>query len=96
MSTVVVSKFTHDPQARLDYDSNWTQWLAAGETIVAHTVVATGSGPVEVESSSVIGGKVVAWVSGGTVGSACKLTFHIETNAGRKDDRSMTLTIKDR
>lgn len=90
-----MSDITHDPNARLDYAWDWTSWLEAGETITAHTVTASGAGAVTVQSSSVIGGKVVAWVTGGTKGKAF-LTVHITTSAGRQDDRTITLSVQER
>ena len=90
-----MSDITHDPNARLDYAWDWTSWLDAGETITAHTVTASGAGGVTVESSTVIDGKVVAWVSGGTKGKAF-LTVHITTSAGRQDDRTITLSVQER
>ena len=90
-----MTDISHDPNARLDYAWDWTSWLDAGETITAHTVTASGAGGVTVESSTVIDGKVVAWVSGGTKGKAF-LTAHIVTSAGRQDDRSFKLYVEQR
>ena len=91
MSTCI----THDPNARLDYAWDWTAWLTDGETITSHTITVT-TGDVTVESSSVIGGAVVAWVTGGTVPTDAKVTCHITTSAGRQDDRTRTLMVRDR
>ena len=88
----MTARIFHDPQARLDYGWDWTLWLQTGETITSHTVTATN---VTVESSAVVGSQTVAWVSGGTKGKAT-LTFHIVTDAGREDDRTLSLYVADR
>lgn len=88
-----MNAITKDPQARLDYGTDWGAWLAAGESITAHTV--TGTGGLTVESSSVVGSQVVAWVTGGTGGTA-SLRFHITTSAGRQDDRTLPLWVGER
>lgn len=91
-------KRPHDPNAVLDYPSDWTSWLPAGDTIVAATatVVGPNAADLTVEDVTFTTTKVVAWVSGGVVGRNYTLTFHITTNDGRADDRSMTLVCKER
>jgi len=89
-------RFDHDPQARLDYGWDWASWLGDGETITAHTVTASGAGGVVVESSAVIGGQVVAWISGGVVARQSSVTVHIVTSEGRADDRTLRLDVKER
>lgn len=84
---------TKDPQARLDYGWDWSAWLDTGETITAHTLTATG---VIVESSSVIGEKVVAWLTGGTAGTEARALCQITTSAGRIDERTMTIVVRNR
>ena len=89
----------HDPQARLDYAFQWSDWLA-GDTITAATVVATRDGvpdaTVTVEAPSHDATTVTAWVSGGTVGTKVSLTAHITTAAGRQDDRTIPIYIRQR
>lgn len=86
-----------DPDAELDYTFFWAGWLAVGETIDSHnTVIESGSGEV---FSSVIrqaGTCVTAWVRGGQVGEKMTLRCRIGTSAGRVDDRSVFIKIKQR
>lgn len=93
-----------DPDAVLDYAWDWkalthgtglTDWLAAGETITAHTVTASAV-TLTVDSSAVVDGLVTAWLSGGTVGIDYTVTCHITTSAGREDDRTMTIRVMER
>lgn len=89
----------HDPQARLDYRWDWSDWLD-GDTITAATVVATRDGTpdatVTVEAPSHDATTVTAWVSGGTVGTKVSLTAHITTAAGRQEDRTIPIYIRQR
>ena len=80
-----------DAEATLDYLSNWTEWLN-GDTIVSHTVTVV-SGSVVLDSSSEAGGVVTAWLSGGTLGEECKVTYAITTQAGRHDERTIYVRI---
>lgn len=97
-----------DPQAVLDYAFLWQDWLAAGETITAHTITASAT-TITVDSSSVnaaavtldsveqkIGSVVTIWLSGGTANTGYVISCRITTNAGRIDERSFKLTIRDR
>lgn len=83
-----------DPSAVLDYVFDWTEWLAAAETITSHTVtVPTG---LTLESSTAASGIVTAWISGGTVGTTYRVECLITTSAGRKDERSLWITVQER
>lgn len=85
-----------DPNAVLDYTFDFTDWLAVvGDTINSVTFPATVA--VTVAGSAITAGKkVVAWVSGGTIGSPASLTARIVTVGGRTDDRTVYFKIKQR
>lgn len=87
----------HDPSARLDYRFAWDDWLD-GDTITAATVVAYRAGvpdaTVTVETPAWDATTVTVWVSGGTVGTTVALTCRITTAAGRVDDRTLWLRIR--
>lgn len=83
--------FRQDPQARKDYEFDWRRWLA-GDTIAAHTVTAAAGLTV---TSSASATAVTVWASGGVVGVAYTVTCHIETAAGRVDERTATIVISE-
>ena len=83
-----------DPSAILDYVFDWTEWLAAAETITDHTITAdTG---ITVDSSTEDAGKVTVWLSGGTAGINYKVACLITTTAGRTDERTIWIKVVDR
>ena len=83
-----------DPSAVLDYAFDWTEWLATGETITDHTITAdTG---ITVDSSTELDGKIIVWLSGGTAGINYKVACKITTSAGRTDERTMLITVRER
>jgi hypothetical protein len=89
---------TKDPDARLDYAFDWRgddPWLEEDETIESYTFEVV-QGDVEVDADAELNGVVTAWLIGGTPGVKSKLTCHIVTDVGREDDRTMTITIKER
>ena len=83
-----------DPSAVLDYEFDWTRWLATGETIDNYTITAdTG---ITVDSSTEDAGKVIVWLSGGTAGINYKVACKITTSAGRTDERTIWIKVVDR
>lgn len=88
------SLFAHDPQAVLDYQYNWGEWLPAGDSIIAHTVTAPSG--LTVDSSTATSTAVTAWISGGTIGAYYDVVCHITTAQGREDDRTMQLVVEER
>jgi hypothetical protein len=91
---VSVKKFVKDPEAVLDYTLDWTAWLPSGDRIVALT--ASPETGIVVDSSNFTDTDTTVWVSGGTAGSSYDVTFHITTDGGREDDRSITLKITEK
>ena len=85
--------FVKDPNAVLDYEFDWSEWLALGETISSVTVTATG---VTLDSSPNDTSSVTAWVSGGTAGTTATVACRITTTMSRVDERTITLRIADR
>lgn len=84
-----------DPQALLDYQFDWSDWLSPdGDTIVSHVV--TVSSGITLENSTRSSTAVIAWISGGTIGDEYEVDCLITTNAGRQDSRKMTIAIQDR
>lgn len=78
-------------------------WLAAGETISSSTwTVPTGLtqlGPATSPTApapSQVDGKATIWLTGGTAGDTYKLTNKIVTSAGRTDERSIQIDVKNR
>lgn len=94
---------TKDPDARLDYAWDWSAWLVESETIIDHDVTAVSGGMtvdepdgVAIDGTDEDDGIVTAWVSGGITGTSARLTCHVVTSDGREDDRTRTITIRER
>ena len=86
-----IPNYNKDPDATLDYKQDWSKWLV-GDTIdsVEWTVP---DGLTKVNSSH-DDSSVTIWLSGGTVDTIYLITCRITTAAGRINDRSMNITIK--
>ena len=86
-------QFQKDPDAVLDYQVDWSTWLA-GDTIQSHTVTAPDG--LTVDSHSATSTAVTMWLSGGDAGVTYPVVCHIVTAAGREDDRTLLITIRER
>lgn len=85
--------YVQDPEARLDYYWDWAaEWLLPPDTIATFSV----TGDMTIEDENETDGVVVAWLSGGAVGSKIVVTCAVESVEGRKDQRSICIEIKER
>lgn len=90
-----MSTFRIDPQAKLDYGWDWSDWLDTGDTITASTWTITPTGPTLTDSTHDTTTTTV-WVAGAVLGVDYTLTNHITTVEGREDDRSHGLHCTNR
>lgn len=98
-----IPKIVHDPNAVLDYEWDWSKWLAEGEIITNATCsITTAIEPGEItvnpagHSTDHTDTTVTCWVGGGRVGRIYRLVAHTTTDAGRVDDRTILLECKER
>jgi hypothetical protein len=88
------STFEKDPDAVLDYQFDWSDWLAEGDSISSYTIDEdTG---ITVDSSSNDADSVTVWLSGGTALENYVVRCEIVTSDGRTDERSMLLRVRER
>ena len=99
-----MTAYVKDPDATLDYGFDWNRsatsaaagsgYLAAAETITTSTwVVASG---LTQSNASNTPTTTTIWLSGGTDGTDYLVTNRIVTSAGRTDDRSFTVRVRQR
>ena len=85
--------FTKDPNAVLDYQVDWSTWLAA-DTIATSTWTApTG---IVVASSSNTTTAATVWLTGGTAGTTYSLVNRIVTAGLRTDDRTILVRVEEK
>jgi hypothetical protein len=89
----MASSFIHDPNADLDYAVNWTAWLD-GDTIAASAWdVPT---PLTSDQAAFTATTATVWVQGGTAGVDYQVRNRITTAAGRVEDRTITLMVREK
>jgi len=90
----MANTFLKDPEAVLDFGFSWASWLADAETISDHTITVPDG--ITLDSSSESDGVVTAWLSGGTAGTNYSVECLIVTTAGRTDERSIRVYVRER
>lgn len=88
--------FVKDPDAVLDFSVDWTSWLNTSpeDTISTSTWVAEDG--ITIDSEGETTKKATVWLSGGTAGQKYDLTNSIVTTAGREEDRTIRIIVKER
>lgn len=86
--------FLKDPNATLDYGFRWSDWLDEGDTIsTSGWTVPDGITKV---SDSMTTTTTTVWLSGGTIDVSYDIVNQIVTADGRKDDRTITIIIREK
>jgi hypothetical protein len=82
------------PAAVLDYQMDWSNWLAAGETISSADVSAATGLTVNPagKATSVAAGVVTFWLGGGTSGATYAVTVTVTTGS-RVDSRTIQVSV---
>lgn len=89
-----IKTFLKDPDAVLDYEMDWSDWLVDTDTIVTSTWTADTGITIDSNTNSTTSATV--WLSGGAAGSSYTVTNSIVTDDGRADDRSITIRCSER
>lgn len=87
-------RLSKDPDSKLDYTFDWSDWLDT-DTISSHTVTPQSGLTVVSSSTDPTSQKIVVWLSGGTAGETYTLKCNIHTTAGRVDERTVTIVVED-
>lgn len=91
---VTVTDWEKDPDAKLPWSWDWTDWLAEGETIVESEMTVSAGLVKESESHSATSATV--WLSGGSPGTPYSVANRIETSMGKIDERTITIRVTNR
>ena len=89
----VVAVFNKDPDATLDYQIDWSEWLDGDTIITSAWTVSTG---LTKETDSFTDIITEVWFSGGTDKTGYDAMNRITTGNGRTDDRTIRIKVKDK
>lgn len=85
--------FVKDPQAKLDYSVDWTQWLN-GDTISSSSWDVPAD--LSLISQNYTTRVATVWIASGTVGQSYQVKNQIQTAAGRIDERTITILVRNK
>lgn len=78
---------------RLDYNLDYSQWLASDDSI--YTFTATASDSALVVEGLIIDKTINLWVGGGVNGVTYKITITVTTAKGRVKEDEFKIKVKD-
>lgn len=87
------SAFLKDPDAVLDYQIDWSNWLDDDTISTSSWTVPTG---ITRDSDTNDTTTATIWLSGGTAGTSYSVVNHIVTADGREEDRTITIKCMER
>jgi len=82
-----------DPDAVLDYQFDWSEWLGSDTISTSTWTVPSG---ITKDSQSNTTTTTTIWLSGGTAGGEYTVTNQIVTAGGRTEDRSFTIKVQNK
>lgn len=86
-----------DPQSVLDFQHDWTDWLASGDSISSRQwTIAPLNGTTPETPSLSNSTSAAVTVSGCQAGKVYRLTEHVVTANGIEADRTITLRCENR
>lgn len=85
---------TKDPDSTLDYQFDWGEWL--GTDTITSSVFTVDPNTITIQTTTNTTTTATLWLSGGIVGTVYKIKNRITTVAGRIDERTVRLKIKER
>lgn len=86
--------YYQDPDAILDYEMDWSEWLSDGDTIASSTWIVPEGVTTAGEANTTTTATV--WLSGGVAHSRYRVTNRIVTAGGRQNDCSFDLCVQER
>jgi hypothetical protein len=82
-----------DPDAVLDYQFDWSDWLGSDTVSTSTWTVPTGITKVTDTKTTTT---TTIWLSGGTAGNEYTITNRIVTAGGRTEDRSFLIRAQNK
>ena len=88
----MLNRFEKDPEAVLDYQIDWEDWLN-GDTI--STSVWTVPDGITIDSSSKTTSTATVWLSSGTAGITYAVENKVTTVGSRTDERTIYIEVRE-
>lgn len=82
-----------DPQSKLDYYIDWTEWLVSGDAIASSTWTCTDTNIVISSATGSTNGTSTVWLSAGIAGEVYDVVNTVITTGTRTDQRTIEFTL---
>jgi hypothetical protein len=86
-------RFIKDPDATLDFNIDWSDWLNGDYIMIVTWTVPTGLTKISQSRTDTV---ATVWLSGGTLGVEYDVGCMITTSEGRRDERTISIKVTNR
>ena len=94
---MLVKVFVKDPDSRLDYGVDWSDFLTANDDTVSTATFVNTHEDLLLEDAILVDGVIHAcFISGGVLGRTYHITSRIVTAGGRTKDHSFALLMREK
>lgn len=83
------------PADYLDYDVSFEDWLPEGDAVSSATATVSPTSELAIADILVLSPLVKVWLSGGTTGSAYKITIVATTAQGRIKEAEFKIRVRE-
>lgn len=92
----ILGRFIQTPTERKKYTVNYTDWLAAGESIIsfAYSSVPASPTPARIDAYSITSPTVPIYISGGVDGTQYKILITATTSLGQIKNDEVVIVVK--
>ena len=87
-----MSTYTKDPDATLDFRVDWSVWLGEDTISMSAWIVPAG---ITQDSATNDTTTATVWLSGGSVGRSYHVVNRITTAAGRVNDQTLVIKVRE-
>lgn len=91
----MIGLFTKNPIDQIDYDIDFSKWLADGDTITSVDATVEPTGSLTIPSAQVSGQVVKVWAAGGNDGWSYTVTVAVGTTEGRVKEVCFKIRTKE-
>jgi len=86
-------RFLKDPDATLDFNIDWSDWLNGDYIMIVNWTVPTGLTKISQSHTNTV---ATVWLSGGTLKVEYDVACMITTSEGRRDERTISIKVTQR
>lgn len=79
----------------VDYDIDLSKWLVEGDEVDGATVIYDETSDIQYNGKTLFADRVKLWIGGGTAGQNYEFQVLVDTEAGRRKEVNMIISVQE-